>query len=314
MGLEGIAESGGRTLMDDANLARIASDEQAQSRGAREAIISGANARGVGGSGLELMAQLKNQQDSATRQSQRDLDVASMAEKRALEALIAAGQQSGQMQAQDFGQQSQIAQANDAISRFNAQNQQNQANLNTGVRNDASAANLAVAQDIANANTGTRNQQQQLNKGLIQQNFDNEIRKRGGQSQVAQTNAANEGINSANRANAQNQTIGMGLSMGSMFLGGGGGNKQQARKGNQVGEPYQQDGVMYANQGGIVPGTDEGTDTVPAMLRPGEMVVRKEDVPDMLVKAHTDDDGGFDAAAFLDSITGQKYGYSRKGK
>jgi hypothetical protein len=118
-GLTDISDSGGMTAMDKANLARIQNEENTAARGQREAIIQNANARGMGGSGLELLSQMQNQQDSATRASQRDLDVAGMAQQRALEALMQGGQLAGQIEAQDFGQKAQVAGAEDAILRTN---------------------------------------------------------------------------------------------------------------------------------------------------------------------------------------------------
>lgn len=180
----------GMTDMDRAKLAQIQRDEASQSRGAREAIIANAQARGMGGSGLELMSQLKNQQDSATRQSIRDTDVAGMAQERALAALQAAGQLGGQMQQTSFNQQLQKANAQDAINQFNTQNM-NQFNMaNTQARNDAQATNLMNKQRIADANVQTRNNNQQYNKGLIQQDFDNRYRKAGGVASGYQNLAA----------------------------------------------------------------------------------------------------------------------------
>lgn len=124
LGLQEISDSGGMTAADEANLSKIQSQEDASARGKREAILQNAQSRGLGGSGLELMSQMQNQQDAATRQSQRDMDVAGMAQQRALEALMQQGQLSGQIQNQDFNQKAQTAQANDAISKFNAQNTQ----------------------------------------------------------------------------------------------------------------------------------------------------------------------------------------------
>lgn len=217
IGLQEIADSGGMTDMDRANLNRIATEEATANRGAREAILQNMEARGAGGSGMSLLAQLQNQQDSATRKAQRDMDITAQAQARALEALQAAGSTAGNIRNQDFSEQSAIAGAEDAISKFNAQNQQNVNLTNTAARNDAQAKNLAVKQGTADANTQLRNTQQQYNKNLIQQNFENELKKRGGQTAVAAQNANAQGANSQADANAKNQTIGMGLSAAAMF-------------------------------------------------------------------------------------------------
>lgn len=290
-GLQEISDSGGMTAMDKANLNKIAMEEDAAAKGKRDAIIQGAQSRGMGGSGLELMAQLQNQQEATTRKATRDLDVAGMAQERALQALMQGGEMSGRMADQSFNQQAQVAGANDAISKFNAQNQQNQINQNVQARNAAQAANLQNKQNVANANAGLNNQQQMYNKNLIQQNYDNELKKRGGQTGVAQANAQAAGQNSQNQANATNQMIGTVIGAGASMY-----NPKKMQ------------------DGGMVGGDSIGYDGEHTLLESGEFVVRKDDVPEMLKKMHTDDDGEFDAAGFLDSITGHKYGYKKKGK
>ncbi len=171
--LSEIGNEGGLTASDKSKLAAIQNQEQTAARGANEAIMQNAQARGVGGSGLEMLQRMKNQQESATRQSGKDLDVAAMGQERALQAIQQAGALGGNINQQQFNQQSQIADSRNAIQQFNAANKQ-QINLaNTGANNAAQAANLQNKQNTANANTDLQNSQQQYNKGLLQQNFQN---------------------------------------------------------------------------------------------------------------------------------------------
>lgn len=188
-GLQDISNNNGLTAADQAQLSQIKTQEDTASRGAREAILQNAQARGMGGSGIELLQQFQNQQDSATRNSQRDLDVAGMAQNRALQALQQAGQLGGQIQAQDFGQKAQVAEANDAINKFNAQNSQAVNMANVQARNTAAAQNLGEKQRVADSNVGTHNSQQQYNKGLQQQQFENAYRKAGGTAGALQQQA-----------------------------------------------------------------------------------------------------------------------------
>lgn len=215
--LSDITSNGGLTAIDKSKLNDISNQEATQQRGAREAIIQNAQARGMGGSGIEMAQQMQNQQDSATRQNSKDLDVAAMAQQRALDALAMQGQMGSNMQNQQFNQKAQVAGAQDAVSKFNAANQQAVGLANTQANNQAQAANLGVKQGTADANTQMRNAQQQYNKNLIQGNFDNELKKRGGSAQAQQFNAQAQGQNSQNQANATNQTIGMGMSAAAMF-------------------------------------------------------------------------------------------------
>jgi hypothetical protein len=170
---------GGLTLQDKANLARIQSDQLATSRGQQEAIQQQAAARGVGGSGVALMAQMQAAQDAASRRSQSDLDVAGMAQNRALQALQQGGQLAGNIRGQQFGEQAQIANARDQIANFNAQ-ARNQAGLfNVGQRADTARLNLAERQRIADTNVGQRNLSQQMKRDIAQQNFGNRLQRTG---------------------------------------------------------------------------------------------------------------------------------------
>lgn len=212
-GLQDISSNNGLTAADRSQLQQIQSQEDAASRGEREAIMQRAQQRGMGGSGIELLQQMQNQQDSATRRSQRDLDVAGMAQTRALQALQQAGTLGGQIQAQDFGQRSQIAGANDAINKFNTQNQQNLALENTKAKNIAQAQNLAEKQRVADANVGLRNAQQQYNKGLQQQQFENSYKKAGGLASSLQNQA--QAFQQAGKSNQE--LLGTGASAAAAF-------------------------------------------------------------------------------------------------
>ena len=216
--LQDIGKSG-LTDIDRAALSRIQNTTDSAARGKRDAILQNAQARGLGGSGLELMAQLQNQQDAVSNQSQRDMDVAAQARQRSLDALIQGGSLAGNIQNQSFNQQAQIAGANDAISKFNAANKQNQINTNVSANNAAQMANLANKQDIANQNVGLKNTQQQYNKSLAQQAYENELKKRAGQAGIAGQNAQAQGQNSQNQANAFNQTVSTGAGLATGGLG-----------------------------------------------------------------------------------------------
>lgn len=286
--LSGIVEGGGLSDPDRAALMKLNNEEDTHARGAREAILQNAQARGVGGSGLEIMAELQNAQDAAGRASMRGTDVAADARNRALQAIMEQGNLSGQIANQEFGQKAQVAGAQDAIAKFNAQNQQGINLANTQAHNSAQEANLASKQNISNQNVGLNNQQQEYNKNLIQQNYENELKKRSGQAGIAQGNAAAAGQNSQNQANANNQMI-------STVIGAGATLGARRETGGMIlGEPTEHDSVLTPT-------------------KPGEFVIKKEDVPEMLTKMHTDEDGNFNAAGFLDQITGGCYGYS-KGK
>ena len=115
-----IAEEGGMTLEDKAALNQITGQLSRQQAGARQAIMENMAARGTLGSGAELAQRLSAQQESAQQASQRGLDVAAMAQRRAFDAIMQRGQLGGSIRAQEYGEASNRAQAQDAIARYNA--------------------------------------------------------------------------------------------------------------------------------------------------------------------------------------------------
>lgn len=215
--LQEIGANNGLTSMDQAQLNDIQTQEDTHARGAREAILQNAAARGISGSGVELLNNLTNAQDSATRASSQGFDVAANAQARALQALQDAGKLGTELQTNEFNQKAQTASANDAINRFNTQNQQSQANLNVGARNAAQEKNLANTQSVSNANVDLANKQQQYNKELNQQDFENEFKKNQAISGALNKTSSNAGNAQANQDQAGRQLIGAGITAAAAF-------------------------------------------------------------------------------------------------
>jgi len=120
--LDEIIRGGGLTLQDRANLEKMRMRGATEARGRRESINDSMRRRGMSGSGQELLAQLSSDQAATNLESQAGLEVAGQARQRALDALSRSGDLAGQIRGQDFEEQATIAQAEDAINQFNAQN------------------------------------------------------------------------------------------------------------------------------------------------------------------------------------------------
>jgi len=149
-----MTEGDGMSAIDAANVANINRQISQAQRGSRDAIASNMRQRGIEGSGLELAAQLQAQQASADRASQAGLDEAASSMQRKMAALEALGSLGGNIRGQDFGEQADIAQSQDAVSRFNASNRQDVMSRNVGARNSASESDWRNRQGIANNNVG----------------------------------------------------------------------------------------------------------------------------------------------------------------
>lgn len=183
---QNIGNENGLDAQARANLAQEQSQIGQQERGSREAILQNAAQRGIGGSGLELAAQLQAQQSSADRMALAGTQDAANANQRKLEALQMSAGLGGQIHAQDYGEKSAAAQAQDAINRFNTTNRQDVQQRNVASANTAQAGNLANAQNIANQNVALHNSQQQYNKELDQRDFENRYKIAQGVGQQAQ--------------------------------------------------------------------------------------------------------------------------------
>ena len=162
--LEDIIQGGGFNAQDKANLNRIQSEAIQADKGRRDAILQNMHTRGMGGSGMELLAQLQSSQAATDRQNQAGLDIAGQAQQRALEAIMQQGAMAGNLRSQDFGEAAQKAQAQDAIAKFNAANKLNVNQFNSANQYDANKFNVNSNNQFAQLNQG---QQQQLNNANV---------------------------------------------------------------------------------------------------------------------------------------------------
>ena len=183
MGLQERAEQG-LTASDRYELDKIRAEEQTAERGSREAIIQQEAMKGRAGGGLEQMSKMINSQESATRQAQRDAQVAALAQEQKMAALMQSGQLGGQMREQEFGEQAKIAQAKDLMDQFNVANQQKTEYMNVGALNAAQEAELAERRKVAAANVALANQERLHASGQSQQQFSNQMALAGGQAGV----------------------------------------------------------------------------------------------------------------------------------
>lgn len=134
--LDEIVKGGGLNAQDRAALSRIQGEAAQADRGRREAILQNLGARGMSGSGMELLSQLQSSQAATDRESQAGLDIAGMAQQRALDAIMQQGNLAGGMRSQDFGEQAKLAEARDIIARFNTGNVLTGRLADTGAVND----------------------------------------------------------------------------------------------------------------------------------------------------------------------------------
>ena len=211
----------GMTVQDRANMAKMQAEVGQADRGRREAIQQNMAARGMGGSGMALLAQMQNAQSATDRSAQQGLDIQGMSQARALQALQQSGVLAGNIRGQDFSEQARVAEAKDAVNKFNAQQQQQgsqyntsaqnaAAQYNTGAQNEAGMYNNRGRQAVAGSNVDAANHAQYTNNVTIPgQRFGNSVAVAQGRSGAnTATGAAQQGAAARNENRLSNQTQG----------------------------------------------------------------------------------------------------------
>lgn len=216
--MQDLANNGGMDAQAKQQESQAINTSNANEQGQRGAIVQNAAARGVGGSGAQLAAELEASQGDANQAAASGQSAAAAAQQRALQAMTSASTMGSTLNNQDYGQAAAAATAQDAINKFNTQTQQTTSNANTTAENQAQASNLQNAQNISNLNTGVANTEETTNKGLIEKQFQNE---EGIASGVAN---AEKGVASQANTNADNTSslwgnIGSAISQGAGAIG-----------------------------------------------------------------------------------------------
>jgi hypothetical protein len=206
---------GEQSAEDQARMANITNDVNTNLQGQQGAIMQNLAQRGMSGGGTELAQRMMASQGAANRQASMAMDAKAQAERRALDAIMQSGQLGGQMQSQDFQQQQSKAQAADAISRFNAQNQQNVIGSNVGAKNQAQMYNAGQQNQAGQMNTEARNQATQRNLSLAQQDYENKLKKLG----IVSNAQAGMADTYRNQANQNRQFVGGLIGAGAQAYG-----------------------------------------------------------------------------------------------
>lgn len=181
--LEQLAAIGeeGLTDIERAQLNQMRRSAAGETQARMGAIEQDLASRGVLGSGQELALKTMAAQDQADRSSQEYDRLAAMAQERALSALAQEGNLATGLRQQDVGEQTQAAQAADAISKFNQQNAQEINRRNIERENQQ----LRLQQQYMDEATKLRNEQQDRNKALLVDDYNRRLQLEGAASQAA---------------------------------------------------------------------------------------------------------------------------------
>lgn len=257
----------GFTASDLADITRTENLANRANRGRIESIRQNMQTRGLGGSGLDVMAQLQSAQDANEMAALKALEREGMMQDRKSQATMNLGGLSSQLQGRDFEQEASKARAHDAIKQFNTQN-----------RNQARQYNYGNRQDVANRNVQTGNDQ-----------ADKQFTARSGLA-TTNYNAATDDYNQAQMRKAERDRKRAGAFSGLAGAAGGiaggvlgsaagpMGTAAGASIGYQAGSALGNAASNYAHGGRIpgqspFPGDNEMNDIFEAYVSPGEIVV-----------------------------------------
>lgn len=161
----------GLAAEDRAALNQVRSEVQRDSEAKRQQILQQMQARGMGGSGAELMAQLQSAQGAADQAAAGSDTIMAQASQRALEALGQSSRMAGEVRGQDLGVEEMKARAIDERNKFLAENAISRQARNVGQLNEAQLFNLKEQQRIADANVQARNLEKQRQRTAEQAQY-----------------------------------------------------------------------------------------------------------------------------------------------
>lgn len=248
----------GLSLRDQADMAKLENDVNRQNAGRLGAIRQNMGARGISGSGLDLVAQQQAAQDATERSAIASLEKAAQAQEGRRDATSRLGALAGQLQGRDFQQQAAAAAAQDRINQFNTQGRNNNAMYNHQGRQGAADGNVGVQNDYRANVLDTRQNAAQMKYNASADRM-NQRKLEQQQKRKARAGAAGGILGAAGGA------------VGAVY-GGPAGAAVGYQAGNALGSAF------YAHGGKVpgeapVPGDHPANDVQPAMVSPGEIVI-----------------------------------------
>jgi hypothetical protein len=236
---QNIAGAGGLDANAKLALQQTIDAANVQSQGAQGAIRQQAQAMGQGGGDFALTQRALAAQGASNTAATQGLDTAAMAEANREAALNQMANIGGSVNASDYSQAANKAQAQNTI---NATNQAATNAANTGnVQNQITTGttNLQNAQNVNAANTGAGQNLAYYRASLPQQQFNNELQKAGGIAGVTSQQAA-AAQNAQNQGNAGTGALlgAAGTIVGGMYGGPAGAAIGGSLAGSLAGTPH----------------------------------------------------------------------------
>jgi len=148
------ATTQGLTPQEQYTMHQIRQQTGQEARANRQAMQSQMAARGMGGSGIEALSRMTNQQSQANQAANMSMQANAQAQQRRQMALQGMSNQAGMLRGQDWNQAMEKAKAQDAVGIYNANNRMGAKQFNANQVTGAWDRNFGVNQAKADALTG----------------------------------------------------------------------------------------------------------------------------------------------------------------
>lgn len=161
---------------DRAAYNELRAQTQQDAEAKRQQILQNMAARGMAGSGNELIASLNASQAATNQASNMGDQIAADASARRMAALQQMISSAGNVRSADLNVNQIRATAADELARFNTANAVTRQSRNVGARNIAQEANLGTKQKVADANINQYNAEQLRQRQGELTNWENELK------------------------------------------------------------------------------------------------------------------------------------------
>jgi len=169
-------EAGGLDAIDRAKIMGINDQVNASEASRLKAIQDNARTRGISGSGIEMGAALRGDQEARNTAYKQGMGTAALAAERRMQAIKDQATLGNTLESTQYKQESDRAAAANAMAAANQSAKNVAEQWNAQTRQNTNVGNLDAKQAVANANTKNENDTRLRNSGLLQSEFDNKVK------------------------------------------------------------------------------------------------------------------------------------------
>lgn len=216
-----IANQGGLTAIDRARMEEARRDQNQWVRGQREANQQRMEARGMSGSGTQLVDDMIAAQQGAQRISQADLNTEAMAQQRQMDAIYGYGDMASGVRRQSFDEGARRAEAQDIIDRFNTSGRRGVQERDTARENEQRAANWERQIGVQDRNTELGHLEEERRANMPGRTFDRKARGLGIATGQGDRLAGAYEKEARGQEKVRDQIVGGGIGLGKTAIMGG---------------------------------------------------------------------------------------------